>query len=1527
MSFAVAMGFVSLHVAALTADEPLRRATDDPERTKALLSDLLIRNRDTELLLAAALKAGEPITEQSFESLSRIFEEDLGTLQYDSRTGSSINVRQEALRLLKSAGSSTLKSWSRAREPFASAELKQAGTLEELIRVEHRYPLTSSGLRGGLSATALLQIRGCHHLANLRLQSLEQIVAGTHLEEELTRSADGLRRALEKSNRPENPDGSARSVRGQVVASLANRSELSTIAPVWPRKSWSWLESIDDYPHAPQPVTWETLSPFVRESFYSLDEFNNWRPILTGNCVVHRTPLRIVALDAQSGREVWSVPTDTVAYPRAEWPEQDDAPRRFMSVRQKEVTSGIESIRDLQAYGMMSADAEQLYFLDGFTLVDATDDATVIDQEMTFRRLEFTRREYPNRLVAMRFRDGDVPEVAWIVGASEKQDSHAAFTYRGVRDLDELKSMAPPAGRRGVHHPALPGPEDSNVVGNHRELSLDGHAFLSPPCGAADQLFLITEYARQTYVTSLLRQTGRILWQRPVANFGLRSLPTESSLCVRGNCLLCDGVLCCVFHDGVVAGLRPVDGELLWATACREANQEQGGQRLGWDFSASDVVREGAAIVPVANSSVMVVFHPVSDHIFAIDARTGGVRWVVSRATFGLPAVDGERDVYIAGITESQVILLGEHHCRALDVTSGEQQWTVDMGESSGRAEVSADRCLIPQKNGQLLTIELATGRLHRLRHRFLPDAPDEPWGALLCSDTHIYVSTPVSMTSFLRCDAILQDEELFRSIDEKPPVLTRARLLLINHSDDEAIRVLREAAGTPSDVSSATAEAGDAAIQAELHRTLAEVILQRWADHYVAASEESRQNVEVMGQSDAAAGLDDAGSARVRLQEYGRSAEVLQLGDLKLDSDQQLRAAILALLSQSGFTPDAADLADLESFPEWSRIQPMTDDWSVRPDLLLSPLMADVQGSWNQTSVSVSNCRRIALKMLQFPGLMSDASRTEAVTQQLISLGDFALAESMLLVWKRSDSTGLADSLLRKVRQTEENPAEDRFPRGFVSSRVSGRRLTVDVINTMDISPAAMSLNTLNQSSLKAAQQLPAWLPYHVAISTTGDARKQLNIAERQTGTIVAMIIPGGQVDDLVPAYPANVADEDQPALLPVLCGDSIEMLNLTRPERSRILWATKPGEVGSHRSLNAYFEFGPVMPDCMIWYSGGSLRCTQSVTGEDLWSRRMSLKGSQAFARGLRRIFGDHRAVVVLSEDHSKLERFRTRDGQSLGTGVLRLRANSDALPVGRFLVYSDANGQITVLDGETGQHRVVEVAAGTSPVITLRHTFHRISGHRVVTVDSDRNLVVFDIATAKVQCRIPLQSHLRNDQIFDLVVFEQHGRLFVGVEDEVNMYRNAANDPENLPTIQFGVLFHVDPVAGVIKWSRRTDFQSFVVPAGDPTDVLVAIRDTSWTSAEDEMKRSTIRITLIDGTSGKELADETVSSRRPYRIAHFATESLLELTAAETVTRIQLAPAETQSDDADPEQHVPNPDALDDGDSSTPKTEAPQ
>lgn len=1523
-----------------------------------VLSELLLRNRQSENAISEAVGDRQQRNTLTPGSLQPLFAEPNDSLQLNRRTGAVSNTRQLAMDLIKGASREEQAQWKSAHEAFAEAGLEHASSLEELLAVERQFPITEAGLKAGLAAVTLLHLHGLTEYASARLQILESSTKSTILESDFLTLSAPVREAIDRSRLQRAADEASKRTSPKLAMTQINLNGIAdepTIAAVWPKPAWSWTELIEDFPNAPQPATTNALLPFIRSHEFSLGDFNNWRPVLTKDCLIHRTPMRIVAFDQSTGKELWTLVTNTIQFPPARAAVMGRLDVPMSTEDQQRQAEGVLSIRDLQAFGMMSSDQSYLYFLDGIPLINVAFQRNGGLEDIRLGDIAPKRKiGLPTRLVALKLNGKELPQVAWVAGSPTEYGSETGktFEYRVQTTLEaqkaadasgpsdrpsqtssessrksseptprlhqtaELSSVGPDAAasnQTGLDGSRPGGTEIANS-GANQTPSLAQHSFLSPPIGFADQLFVMTEFNHQTYVSSLSRTRGRLLWQRPLSHVGRRDSSFDLTS-PRGSCLKSGGVLVCVLHDGLAIGVRPSDGQLLWATAFTEPESSERAAGVFRGMMPAPNIPTEMSVAPMANSSLVVALHPGSWHVVGIEPETGHIRWRVSRAAIGMTTIDGQLDQYIAGVTESKVVMIGENHCRALDVKTGEQLWTSEIAESSGRAEVSHDRCLIPQQLGQLQTVDLESGHVHRPRERFLPDLADQPWGALASSEDRMFAVTPVSVTSFARCDAALENDDLLASLDKDEPILTRARLLLLNHQEEEAIAILQcEVSKSDSSVDPHGAATNDVSrktadeIQTRrgvVDRTIAEVILQRWADLYVMAVAESR-TIDGFGASDDASEFgvrqDVPGTpeTRQRLQDFGASDNAMLLGELDLDSDQQLRTAVLALLSRPDFDLQPEDLAELEGFKEWSQALPLTDDWTVRPDLLLSRFISSRPLPDNLDTAGTKECRALAVQSVLFPNVFEDQHRTEKLVRRLVELEEFAAAESVLLVWERSCPSDRATSLLASlrtdgtIRTTMASNVEASNVEGFTSAKISGRKLRVDATDSLETTSTGIFLNVADHVKYPRGSLIPKHIPYDLLLVKTQDENYQLEFSASRDGAIVSSLPLTSRPNDFFQWFSPSLYRDAQPSLLPLVGSESILMIDCTEPRKPTVLWNRANSAVGFAAKLNEYIEFGPLGAEFMVWHADGTLHCTHPLTGEDLWSRRMQLKGGEIYVQGMRRIFGDEEVIVVLNESNTRFERYRTRDGQLLGIGVLKPGPDCDAITMGRFLVYCDPEGRICLFDGKTGRDRFAESDAVFRLGNVVPQTFHALSDNRVLTVTKENELLVIDVVSGKIQCRLPVQPHLMGDEIFAYTAFEQSGRLYVGVEDELDLHRRDTDDGvDDLPQIRYGVMFCVDPVNGRLVWNQRLQNKKFIVPSGDPTDVLVAMQDRSFQDQHEQYQLSLIHVTLINGVTGEQIFEESISSRFPSRVTHHACDGVIEFRAKETVTQISIEP----------------------------------
>ncbi len=165
-------------------------------------------------------------------------------------------------------------------------------------------------------------------------------------------------------------------------------------------------------------------------------------------------------------------------------------------------------------------------------------------------------------------------------------------------------------------------------------------------------------------------------------------------------------------HDGRLAGrrrsprsLRLVDEPLRPAASrhpnAANANRAKRSSRLPrsndqWCPSAPVIAGNGVIYTP-SEEPVLV----------CLDLSSGLTRWQVQK---------GEDQLYLAGVDDERVLVVGKSSVTALSLETGAVQWTAPIDESqgppSGRGVTAKGIFYLPLRNGSLWAVELADGKV-----------------------------------------------------------------------------------------------------------------------------------------------------------------------------------------------------------------------------------------------------------------------------------------------------------------------------------------------------------------------------------------------------------------------------------------------------------------------------------------------------------------------------------------------------------------------------------------------------------------------------------------------------------------------------------------------------------------------------------------------------------------------------------------------------------------------------------------------
>ena len=102
--------------------------------------------------------------------------------------------------------------------------------------------------------------------------------------------------------------------------------------------------------------------------------------------------------------------------------------------------------------------------------------------------------------------------------------------------------------------------------------------------------------------------------------------------------------------------------------------------------------------------------------------------------------------LYLAGVFQGKVVLVGKDDCRALSLADGNKQlWRVETGPPCGVGVASSTSYYLPLATGELCTIDLTGGRISART-----SSPNkEPLGNILIHDGVLISQTPTEVVCY----------------------------------------------------------------------------------------------------------------------------------------------------------------------------------------------------------------------------------------------------------------------------------------------------------------------------------------------------------------------------------------------------------------------------------------------------------------------------------------------------------------------------------------------------------------------------------------------------------------------------------------------------------------------------------------------------------------------------------------------------------------------------------------------------------
>ena len=204
------------------------------------------------------------------------------------------------------------------------------------------------------------------------------------------------------------------------------------------------------------------------------------------------------------------------------------------------------------------------------------------------------------------------------------------------------------------------------IDGAARSDELQGAFFLGAPVTVGQSLYCLAEIKSETaiYLVALDRNTGQVQWRQQLADLE-RGVNRDIKRRLQASIPSYDGgMLICPTGAGVVVGVDLAKQALAWAYRYPPQERPTARQRMMQGHLLA-VQKQWVHSAPVIAEGRVLLTPPESDYLHCLDLFTGQLLWKHPR---------GE-SLFLAGVEEGRVLLVGGTSISALQLADGKSAW------------------------------------------------------------------------------------------------------------------------------------------------------------------------------------------------------------------------------------------------------------------------------------------------------------------------------------------------------------------------------------------------------------------------------------------------------------------------------------------------------------------------------------------------------------------------------------------------------------------------------------------------------------------------------------------------------------------------------------------------------------------------------------------------------------------------------------------------------------------------------------
>ncbi len=234
--------------------------------------------------------------------------------------------------------------------------------------------------------------------------------------------------------------------------------------------------------------------------------------------------------------------------------------------------------------------------------------------------------------------------------------------------------------------------------------------FLGPPVPIAGRLYVLTEKQQELKLLCIDPAGGKVIATQTLAQTKDKMQQDVIRRMQAAHLSYGEGLLVCPTNAGAVLGVDLLSNSLVWAYAYREkpANGTpdegvnmnwRGGRRFGgppgmvfldgrWVQNTPPTAHWQVS-APVIQDGKVVFTAPDARSVHCLNLRDGSRVWVHARA---------EDDLYLGGVFNGKVLIVGKRGIRAVSLSKGEVLWSLEVGLPSGQGIASNNVYYLPLK-------------------------------------------------------------------------------------------------------------------------------------------------------------------------------------------------------------------------------------------------------------------------------------------------------------------------------------------------------------------------------------------------------------------------------------------------------------------------------------------------------------------------------------------------------------------------------------------------------------------------------------------------------------------------------------------------------------------------------------------------------------------------------------------------------------------------------------------------------------